>query len=143
MLLILIGIIIIIRPRRFYPQKTADNSQTETNDNNNINLRAVFSESTENIISDNFSGGKVETIFGKMVVDLRPAKMQPGRCHLNVETVFGQTILILPTETLVEVIGTPVFGRIDNQTKATSRDESTAILEIRTEVVFGKIEIRQ
>lgn len=143
MLLILIGIIIIIRPRRFYPQKTADNSQPETNNSNNINLRAVFSESTENIISDNFSGGKVETIFGKMVVDLRPAKMQPGRYHLNVETVFGQTILILPNEISAEVIGTPVFGRIDNQAKAIPRDESTAILEIRAEVVFGKIEIRQ
>ncbi|HPC35334.1 MAG TPA: DUF5668 domain-containing protein [Candidatus Marinimicrobia bacterium] len=143
MLLILAGIILIIRPRRFYPQEPADNSQAVSIDANTINLLTVFSESTKNIISDNFSGGKIETVFGKMSVDLRLAKMQPSRCCLTVETVFGQTIIILPAEISVEVIATPVFGQIDNQAKAISRDDNPAVLEIRAEVVFGKLEIRQ
>jgi len=142
LIFILIGIILIIRPRKFLWHATLDTSQAKTNDSDAIDLHAVFSDLSENIISHKFSGGRIETVFGKMVVDLRSAQIQPGRCHLNIETIFGRTVLIVPKGICVETVGAPIFGRIDNQTEIISSAESLIVLEIKAEVVFGSLEIR-
>ena len=142
LLLILVGIGLIIRPRKFDWQTTIGTSRTKTTDSDTIKLEAVFSDFTENVVSDKFGGGKVETVFGKMTVDLRSAQMQTGRCHLHIETIFGRTALIVPKGIRIEISGGPVFGRIDNQIEAVASAESEIILEIKAEVVFGILEIR-
>lgn len=136
--LILVGIIMLIRPGRGSFRVWPASSEHEKN---GIDLSAVFSESRENVTSDKFTGGNIQAIFGKMLVDLRGVKIADGRCRLNVEIVFGRARLVVPPGIRIEITGTPVFGRIDNQLVNNPKDENSAIMEIHVDIVFGNLEI--
>ncbi len=137
-ILILAGIILLLRPRRYInPSPNVSGPNTEK-----INLKAIFAESHEKITSDNFQGGDIEVVFGKISADLSGLQMSPGRRRLNVETIFGQAILQIPGGVRVEVEGSPVFGHINNQTGMVPKDEDKAILESHAEVMFGSLQIR-
>jgi len=138
LILILIGIGLLIRPRLCWWGASPTVSQSSAD---KIKLQAIFAGSHENVTSQNFSGGDIEVVFGKMTVDFRNIKMPPGRCRLNVETIFGHTTLLVPPEIRIETVGSPVFGQIDNQAKDVPKDENTAVIEIQTEVIFGNLEI--
>lgn len=138
LILIMIGIGMLIRPRHCYWGASPTVSQ---NSADKIKLQAIFAESHEIVTSENFSGGDIEVVFGKMTADFRNIKMPPGRCRLNVETIFGNTTLIAPSGIRIETVGSPVFGHIGNQAKDVPKDENTAVIEIQADVIFGNLEI--
>jgi len=137
LILILIGIGLLIRPRRpiFQPSSGTHSGADR------IKLQAIFNESHENLTSENFQGGDIEVIFGKMTVDLRNIKMSPGRWRINLETIFGSTVFIVPGTVRTEALGSPIFGHISNQAKDIPKDDNIPILEIQTDVVFGSLDI--
>lgn len=104
-----------------------------------INENAVFTTIKKQITSQAFKGGKIESVFGHIRLDLRPAKLAPGEHILDVSAVFGGVELYIPQDWKVIVNVSSVFGgfedkRFPNFNSTVSTD---SVLVIKGSVVFG------
>ncbi len=106
-----------------------------------INSFNVFSGSNLNTSSQSFKGGSVTAVFGGADVDLRQAGLAPG-ARLDVFAAFGGVEVKVPSDWHVVVRGQPIFGGIDNKTKAPVA-ENAPQLEVNATVIFGGVDIKR
>lgn len=109
-----------------------------------IDIVNVFSGGERQIVSDNFRGGKVTSVFGGNELDLTKAKLAPGVNVLEIACVFGGTTIIVPDDWYVKIEVTPVLGGFGDSRKLTPGRvvDSTKQLIIKGAVVFGGGEIK-
>lgn len=157
--LIILGSIIIFKPRRRYqlaPQedekKSPDDSQSliakplvdESFDTKEdfIDSTSVFGGAKKNIISKNFKGGDLISIFGGTELDLSRADFK-GTAVLELTTIFGGTKLIVPADWTVKSETVTIFGGLeDKRNMQTVIDNPEKILLLRGTVIFGGTEIK-
>lgn len=112
---------------------------TETYENT-IEYDTVFGGSNKKIKAKHFKGGKVSSVFGATVIDLREATMASSSpAHLEVNSVFGGTKVIVPSTWSVEGSLSGVFGGFSNKAVAPEKPEGKLI--IKGAAVFGGGEI--
>ena len=151
-IIILIGLMMIFRPRRNRERawkhwhEKHQNLQyesierTEENFLDNVN---IFGSSKKVIISKDFKGGDVVTIFGGSEINLTQADIN-GKAVLDLVQVFGGTKLIVPanwaitTEEMVSIFG----GLDDKRNPAMLATEGGKTLVIKGTCIFGGIDIR-
>jgi len=136
---IIVGLIIIFsrRPRIKW------HSKTKIGDNF-IDIVNIFSGSEKQVISDNFQGGKITSIFGGSEIDLTKAKLVPGVSELEIACIFGGTTIIVPNDWNVKVEVTPVFGGIEEHKIASNAFvDMSKMLIIKGAVIFGGGEIKR
>ena len=162
-LIIAIGLIFILRPKSdswkdnsYYEKKYADaeyikpvwekpNAESKTTFDNNdfLEVKSIFSGIQKNVLSKNFQGGKVTSVFGGSDIDLTQAELQ-GRVTLRFEVVFGGVKIIVPPHWTVynEIDG--VFHGVDDKRKYnhTGAIDTEKVLILKGSVVFGGVEIR-
>lgn len=144
-LLIVLGISIILRPRNtrhvYSAASYAFGGQDRTLSDELINATAIFGGAHYVITSQQFRGGSVQSIFGGIELDFRPAQMAAMEASLDVETIFGGVEIRVPPHWAVVVEGTPIFGGIENKVRPPADTTSAPLLRIHATAVFGGIEV--
>ena len=133
LLLIAIGFLILFKGS---VKATVDKSSE-----NFFSVNTVFSGSEKKIVSQNFEGGNIFTLFGGCDIDLRKAKLNPEGANVDMTVVFGGAKVLVPE--YVEVIseGSAVFGAWENKANS-STGKNAPVLRISGSAVFGGVEIK-
>jgi predicted membrane protein len=140
-LIVLIGISFILQwrrsPRHFH---FTDKNSDETTDY--VDETAIFGGRTISVVSDNFKGGKITSIFGGSKINLLYAKPVPG-CTIDVANIFGGTKIIVPEDWNIKVDVVPIFGGFDDKRSFSviSRTNSGKIVVVKGTCIFGGGEI--
>lgn len=160
-LIMVIGVIFILRPKRVGRFKESSNETNNTSnagfniaslqtydsatlsDNDYLRINSIFSGVNKTIVSKDFKGGKITCVFGGTNVDLTQADIQ-GEAVLKFEIIFGGVKLIVPPHFTVinEIDG--VFHGVDDKRKysASTNSSPDKKLILRGSVLFGGIEIK-
>ena len=157
-ILVLVGAAMILRPKHSSwdcgnsKKKTKRNTSgieeaTITDEYKNhkedyLDSTCIFSGSKKIIISKNFKGGDVVTIFGGTELDFSQADMVKA-ATMEVTTIFGGTKLIIPSNWEIKSEAVMIFGGIEDKRRMqtiTGEPEKTLIL--KGTVLFGGIEIK-
>jgi predicted membrane protein len=160
--LILVGGMLIIRPRRCYNREKTDDqkknspevvfdvtagveepysSHTDYNEDF-VDSTSFFGGAKKNIISKNFKGGDLVNIFGGTELDLTRADFN-GTATIELTTIFGGTKLIVPSNWTVKSEAVTIFGGLeDKRNSQTLIDNPGKVLLLKGTVIFGGIEIK-
>ncbi len=137
---IAIGIVLLVNSKRLV--KKLDYAQTNNADY--IDYVNIFSGAERQLITDNFQGGRVTSIFGGGEVDLTRSSLAAGDNVIEITCIFGGTTIIVPESWNVIINVTPILGGFSDSRKLRGdviRD-NTRSLTIRGTVIFGGGEIK-
>lgn len=113
----------------------------------------VFGDITLRVLSHNFKGGSISTIFGDCYLDFSQGAIAAGDHELRLHCVFGDARVILPRDAAVAIHSSSILGDvailgerkggISTNLDATSTTYSSQPnrLKIITNTVFGEIRI--
>ena len=137
---IIIGVIFIVSKRKGCGSITSKGIAGD----DYVDYVNVFSGGERQIVSQNFQGGKIASVFGGMDLDLSKAKLAPGRNYLEIACVFGGATIIVPDTWYVTIEVTPVLGGFSDTRKLNPgrQVESGSQLIIKGAVVFGGGEVK-
>jgi predicted membrane protein len=108
-----------------------------------IERNCVFGGSREKLDAKNFKGGEINSVFGGIELDLSDAKLAEGTHHLEINSVFGGTVIYVPIDWKIEFQQTKVFGHFeDKRPKPDFEIDEKSVLIIEANSVFGGGEIR-
>ena len=156
--MILVGGLLILRPRR-HPYWQSQDSQKKTSGSSGLDDAKVVDESynskedfvnstsilggcKKNIISKNFKGGDLLSIFGGTELNLMGADIN-GTATLELITMFGGTKLIIPSNWTVKSQAAVIFGSIEDKRSVTSTTDGTEkVLLLKGTVMFGGVDIK-
>jgi hypothetical protein len=110
-----------------------------TEDTEEIDLVNIFGGYKLLSAADPFFGGKVTTLFGGTLIDLRRAVPAPTGIYLDILVVFGGLSLVVPPGWRVVFDGTVTAGRIEDLTRPVS-DPDAPLVRIGGLVALGGIE---
>lgn len=107
-----------------------------------IDETAIFGGRTISVVSDNFQGGKITSIFGGSKINLLYSKPIPG-CTIDVANIFGGTKLTVPEDWNVKIEVVSIFGGFDDKRSASviSRTGNGKIVVIKGTCIFGGGEV--
>lgn len=139
-LFIVIGVVLLINSRRL-----GDRLHYSTGSKADmIDYVNVFSGAERQLITENFMGGKVTSVFGGGEVDLTRSSLAPGNNIVEITCIFGGTTLIVPESWNVIIDVTPILGGFSDGRKIGSdviRD-TTRSLTVKGVVIFGGGELK-
>lgn len=150
LVLIVIGLFFILRPRRRnwmhgYEKKNldVDDSRSETwSDEDFVDSTSIFGGAKKNIISKKFRGGDLVNIFGGTDLDLSQADFT-GTAVIELTTIFGGTKLIVPSNWSIKSEAVIIFGGLEDKRKMQVITESSdKTLVLKGTVIFGGIDIK-
>jgi predicted membrane protein len=102
----------------------------------------IFSSNEKIYLSEEFKGGKFETVFGSQVIDLRKCIIPDGtKAYLDLAVVFGSCEVWVPAEWKVQINTKSVFSSLEDrriQPPPTGED----MLFLNGECVFSSVEIK-
>ncbi len=107
-----------------------------------IHSTSIFGGTKKNVISKNFKGGDLVSVFGGTEVDLTRADFT-GTASLELTTIFGGTKLIVPSHWEVKSEAAVIFGGIEDKRSVTASPEGTPKRLLLTgTILFGGIDIK-
>jgi predicted membrane protein len=139
LVLIFIGLHILFSHKDKQKTKFFSNNKSVT-DEEKININTVFSGIEQKIDSQNFNGGYVSAVFAGIELDLRQAKISQDKAFLELNVVFGEIVVRVPHDILIDVSGSPFLGGFENKTHQITSPQSR-VLKIKYSAVFGSIEL--
>jgi len=146
-LLIAVGAVALIKilEGRDYSRPQIGFSQQAVASADILNEQVIFGSLKRKIEPFDFHGGKLESIFGSIELNLRRAQISsPERsATLEVNAVFGSIELSVPDSWRVVAQATGIFGNVEDKTianKVPGFDGPT--LFITGSAVFGSVEIK-
>jgi len=156
LILIAIGIIFILRPRRMScrdrwkarntgdmapVQPMADDASYSQDDF--LDTTAIFGGTKKIILSKNFKGGDIVNVFGGSEINLAQADMI-NEATIEVTTIFGGATLVVPSNWSVKSEAVTIFGGIQDKRSISPVSEAgpNKVLVIKGTVIFGGIEIK-
>jgi predicted membrane protein len=108
-----------------------------------IDYVCVFFNGTREVDTCNFKGGKIHCVMGNFEIDLTKARLSEGNNVLELNTVFGCTILYIPADWNIKIAISTAFGTVeDKRLKNIIHTDAAGTLTICGSVVFGYAEIR-
>jgi predicted membrane protein len=139
-LFIVIGIVLLLNSKRI--GKTLNYTSGSKADM--IDYVNIFSGAERQLITDNFQGGRVTSIFGGGEVDLTRSSLAPGDNVIEITCIFGGTTIIVPENWNVILNITPILGGFTDGRRIGSDviKDTTRSLTIRGTVIFGGGEIK-
>lgn len=105
-----------------------------------IDLVAIFEGKELVSTADPFFGGKVLTMFGGVMMDLRRATPSPTGVDIDVMVVMGGLSIVVPEGWRVHNNTKIVAGGIDDRTKTTA-DEDVPNVNLRGTILMGGVSI--
>jgi len=105
-----------------------------------IDLVAVFEGIHMRSTASSFLGGKIFTLFGGVVLDLRRAQLGPTGAELIVTTIFGGTSVVVPPDWRVDVDDQTWLGGLDLSSTQPG-DPDAPMLRIRVTTLLGGFQV--
>ena len=148
LLIVLVGVSFILQWRRAPGHHHRnhihgnDFGQEYSKSTDYLDETAIFGGRTISVVSDNFQGGKITSIFGGSKINLLYSKPVPG-CMIDVANIFGGTKLIVPEDWNVKIEVVSIFGGFDDKRSASviSRTGNGKIVVIKGTCIFGGGEV--
>ncbi|MEO6166293.1 MAG: LiaF domain-containing protein [Chitinophagales bacterium] len=154
-LIIIVGVWMMIRPRSSRRFKNEDGSQGLSTPGDASSYRqdyyssddyldstSVFGGIKKVILSKDFKGGDVVSIFGGTEIDMTQADIN-GRVVLEVTQMLGGTKLIIPAHWDLKTELVSIFGGIeDKRAVLASNIDSSKVLVLKGTSILGGIDIR-
>lgn len=107
-----------------------------------IRAEAIFSSVQRRLITKDFKGGKITSVFGGADIDLSKAEIQ-DHAVLEVEVIFGGLKLIIPPHWEVQADASNLFSGIEDKRAFPSADDANRkVLHIKGSVTFGGLEFK-
>ena len=113
------------------------NAQPETEE---IDLVAIFEGKELVSTADPFYGGKVLSMFGGVMMDLRKATPSPTGVDLDLMILMGGLQLIVPEGWRVKNNAKIFAGGLDDGTKTTA-DEDVPNVNLRGTIAMGGVQV--
>jgi predicted membrane protein len=138
LILVIVGIIFIFQWR-----KTPNFSFSGMVDKNDVlDETALFGGRNMSLVSEQFKGGKITSIFGGSKINLLYCKPVDG-CVIDVATIFGGTKIIVPENWNVKTEVVSIFGGFEDKrgNSVISRVDQSKIVVIKGVAIFGGGEI--
>lgn len=108
-----------------------------------INVRSVFSGVKRSMLSKNFQGGTISSIFGGSEIDFSQAEIN-GQAVLHFEVLFGGAKIIIPSHWAVQNEIDGIFHGVDDNRRFNpdAALNPGKVLILKGSVTFGGVEIR-
>lgn len=115
---------------------------SQVRDEDQLSSLVAFGGANPRVVSEQFEGGSVTTVFGGSEIDLRDAQIAAGGASLDVTALFGGVEIIVPADWRVQLSGLPLFGGWDNKTKfAGEKGADGPLLKINCFAAFAGVEV--
>ncbi|MFZ2285790.1 MAG: DUF5668 domain-containing protein [Bacteroidales bacterium] len=139
-LFIVIGVVLLMNSNRLGKKLNFSTS----NKADYIDYTNIFSGAERQLITDNFQGGKITSIFGGGEVDLTRSSLSPGENVIEITCIFGGTTIIVPESWNVILDVTPILGGFSDARKLRGDviKDNTRSLTITGTVIFGGGELK-
>jgi predicted membrane protein len=123
-------------------ESTAESTEIATDPDAIIEVTTIFGGTKKKIISKNFKGGEIVTVFGGAEIDLSQAEIS-GPVVLEMTQLFGGTKLIIPAHwhlqsEMVTILG----GTEDKRNPSSFSSDPSKTLILHGTVALGGIDIR-
>lgn len=107
-----------------------------------VNSSSFFSGITKKVVTKNFKGASITSVFGGNEVNMAQADFS-GEAVIDVTCVFGGVTLIVPSNWKIKSDLTSVFGGIEDQRPAVLSENinDEKVLILKGACIFGGIEI--
>ena len=116
--------------------------ETDVSPDDFIDAVTIFGSTKKQVVTKNFRGADMFTMFGGTELNLTQADFQ-SRAVVDLVTVFGGAEIIIPSDWTVQSEMVSVFGGLDDSRFQKSADEmSNKILILKGTCVFGGVEIK-
>lgn len=141
--IVLVGVIFILQWKRSPDPNQDPKLEGEYNNSTDyLDETSIFSGRNLSVVSENFQGGKITSIFGGSKINLRYAKPVPG-CTIDVANIFGGTKLIVPEDWNIKIEVVSIFGGFEDKRgiSVISRTGSGKIVVIKGTCIFGGGEV--
>lgn len=107
-----------------------------------ININCTFAGVDRKLLSKDFHGGKINTTFGGVELDLTQADLAADAL-LKIEVTFGGLVLVLPPHWDVDIEVSNVFAGVEDKRPFPQAGvDKSKVLKIRGAVSFGGLEIK-
>ncbi len=93
------------------------------------------------IVSKEFKGGEINTVFGGNDIDFSQADFS-GTAALEINVVFGGVKLIVPSHWKIQSDVTAAFGSVEDKRRDIGQAAENKTLVLKGSVAFGGIEIK-
>ncbi len=136
--LVFIGLVFIIQRR-----KTPNfNFGGEVDKNDLLDETSIFGGRTLSLVSEQFKGGKITSIFGGSKINLLYCKPAEG-CVIDVALLFGGTKIIVPEDWNIKTEVVSIFGGFEDKrsNSVISRVNQSKVVIIKGSAIFGGGEI--
>lgn len=109
-------------------------------DSDEVDLVTIFEGLHLRSHSSAFMGGSALSVFGGIVLDLRRAQLGPTGADLEIKTLFGGTVIVVPPDWRIEVQARSLFGGLDRSDQPPA-DPEAPVLQIRATTIFGGLQV--
>ncbi len=143
LILIAIGMAILLRNRSSYRDSRTRTAEKQS-EMDYIDEISIFSGGEKIITSQDFKGGKITSIFGGSEINLLNARLSSGTIYIDVFTLFGGSVLIVPSHWNVKVDMVAIFGGFADKRdyRSEGQDKEGPELYIKGITLFGGGEIK-
>lgn len=138
-ILVIVGIIFILQWKR-KPGLPPYRSDVDNKDI--LDETAIFGGRNMSLVSEQFKGGKITSIFGGSKINLLYCKPVDG-CVIDVATIFGGTKIIVPENWNVKTEVVSIFGGFEDKrgNSVISRVDQSKVVVVKGVAIFGGGEI--
>ncbi|MBS1486004.1 MAG: hypothetical protein JST43_00340 [Bacteroidetes bacterium] len=136
--IILVGFWMIVKPRKHRREWQFENTSDVAD--NKIDINSVFSGSKKKVMSKDFKGGMINTVFGGNDIDLTQADINTSAL-LELNVVFGGTKLLVPANWKIQSDVDCIFAAVEDKRRDTTQVSDKTLI-LKGSVVFGGIEIK-
>lgn len=159
-LIIIVGLLIILKPRWQFrvPQNDDTTKPTaEASEGIGVNLSlpgeasqvkeevlditSVFGGTKKIVLSKNFKGGEVVSVFGGADINLTQADFN-GIIRIEIVAIFGGATLVVPANWEVRSETVAIMGAVDDKRSPIANSNPEKIVILEGTVMFGGIEIK-
>ena len=138
--IILVGLWMIFKPRT--AKRNWEGWQVEPDSSDNmIVINSVFGSTKKKMLSKDFKGGDINTVFGGHDLDLSQADLN-NTAVIEANIVFGGVKLIVPSHWQIKSEVDCVFGSVEDKRRDSGGAVENKTLVLKGSVVFGSIEIK-
>lgn len=88
-----------------------------------------------------FHGADITAIFGSVEIDLSEAQFANDIVVINITNVFSGVDILVPHNSVVKVVNTPIFGTVNNKATSSSDIVNAPQINIRCLNIFSGVDI--
>jgi predicted membrane protein len=143
LIIISVGLVLLLKPKRDKDTwKNWGQMSEESTGDDFFDSTAIFGAIKKNIISKNFKGGDVTTIFGGAEINLGQADIS-GKAVIDMTHIFGGSKIIVPADWSLKTDDLVcIFGGLDDKRRHMGPADPNKVLVLHGTCIFGGIDIK-